>query len=106
MPRTKDFDSFLSQRRKEPEFEAAYRAELKAIRNVDKLVRELEGERKKQSITKQELSEQTGINASQIRRTLTASGGNPTLKTFLLLVHSLGLEVSLRPSSTRARVRH
>ncbi len=91
---------FVSERER-PDYEARVRA--LAARNL--LLSTLEREREEQGIAKKELAERTGLEASSVRRMLTAEMANPTTETAfrMLAVMGIGLEAIL-PSGERVAI--
>ncbi len=103
MQSSQSFDEFLTSARQEPEFESQFRAELSAIRIVDQLVNELDGVRQDAGLSKQDLAMRLQMNPAQVRRLFTKTGQNPTLKTFILVAQSMGLELALVKASAKSR---
>ena len=103
MNSSQSFDQFLTSARQDPDFEIQYQAELSAIRIVDQLVNELDGVRQDSGLSKQDLALRLQMNPAQVRRLFTKSGQNPTLKTFLLVAQSMGLELALVKASAKSR---
>jgi DNA-binding phage protein len=103
MNSSQSFDQFLTSARRDPDFEIEFQAELSAIRIVDQLVNELDGVRQDAGLSKQDLALRLQMNPAQVRRLFTKSGQNPTLKTFLLVAQSMGLELALVKASATSR---
>jgi DNA-binding phage protein len=103
MQSSQSFDEFLTSARQEPDFESQFQAELSAIRIVDQLVNELDGVRQDAGLSKQDLAMRLQMNPAQVRRLFTKTGQNPTLKTFILVAQSMGLELALVKASAKSR---
>lgn len=84
---------------------AGYEARVRTLAARNLLLSTLEGEREEQHIAKKELAERTGLEASSVRRMLTAEVANPTTDTALrmLAVMDIGLEAIL-PSGERVAI--
>jgi DNA-binding phage protein len=87
-----------------PEFGAQFESELRLIREIDRLVTELDASRELNGVSKRELADQIGVTDSQVRRLFSSPDKNPTLKSFLSMAAALGLEVQLVSSSESARI--
>ena len=74
---------------RDPEFASEYQRTLAAIRQVDEIVRELDGRRRELRLSKADLARMIGKNPAQIRRLFTA-GGNPEMQTISALTIALG----------------
>lgn len=98
------FDDQLRLELQDPEFGAQFESELRLIREIDRLVTELDASRELIGVSKRELADQIGVSDSQVRRLFSSPGKNPTLKSFLSIAAALGLEVQLVSSSDRARI--
>jgi DNA-binding phage protein len=70
---------------------------------VDQLVNELDAVRQDSGLSKQELALRLQMNPAQVRRLFTKTGQNPTLKTFILVAQSMGLELALVKASAKSR---
>jgi DNA-binding phage protein len=103
MKRT-SFDDQLRVELQDPEFQGQFESELKLIREIDRLVAELDAFRELNGVSKRELADQIGVSDSQVRRLFSNPDKNPTLKSFLSLASALGLEVQLVSSSASARI--
>lgn len=98
------FDDQLRLELQDQEFGAQFESELRLIREIDRLVAELDASRELNSMSKRELADQIGVSDSQVRRLFSSPDKNPTLKSFLSLASALGLEVQLVSSSESARI--
>lgn len=103
MQSSQSFDEFLTSARQDPGFESQFQAELSAIRIVDQLVNELDEVRQDVGLSKQDLALRLQMNPAQVRRLFTKTGQNPTLKTFILVAQSMGLELALVKASAKSR---
>lgn len=80
-----DFDEFLEEQLKDPEF----RAEWDALEPEFAIVQAMIDAREEAGMTQQKLSEMTGIAQSDISK-LESGNGNPTLRTLQRLAAGMG----------------
>lgn len=92
-----DFDEFLEEQLKDPEF----RAEYEALEPEFAIVQAMIDARKRTGLTQKELAERTGIAQSDISKFETG-GGNPSLKTLQRLAAGMGtvLHIEFRPTAS------
>ena len=81
-----DFQKYLEQQMKDPEFEA----EWKALEPEYQIMRAIVEARKKSHLTQQQLSQMTGINQADISK-LETGNCNPSLRTLNRLAEGLGM---------------
>jgi transcriptional regulator with XRE-family HTH domain len=84
-----DFQKYLEQQRKDPEFEA----EWKTLEPEYQIMRAIVEARKKSHLTQKQLSQMTGINQADISK-LETGNCNPSLRTLNRLAQ--GLDMRLR----------
>lgn len=101
MKRT-SLDDQLRVELQNPEFGAQFESELRLIREIDRLVTELDASRALNGVSKRELADQIGVTDSQVRRLFSSPDKNPTLKSFLSMAAALGLEIQLTRSKKAA----
>lgn len=89
-----DFDVFLEEQLKDPEF----RVEYEALEPEFAIVQAMIDARKKTGLTQKQLADRTGISQSDISKFETGSG-NPSLKTLQRLAAGMGavLHIEFRP---------
>ena len=92
-----DFDSFLEEQLKDPEF----RAEYEALEPEFAIVQAMIDARRKTGLTQKQLAERTGIAQSDISKFETG-GGNPSLRTLQRLAAGMGmvLHIEFRPTAS------
>ena len=90
-----NFDEFLEEQLKDPEF----RAEWDALQPERAIVQAMIDARRTTGMTQKQLAEKTGIAQSDISKLETGSG-NPSLKTLQRLAAGMGmvLHIEFRPS--------
>lgn len=90
-----DFDEFLEEQLKDPEF----RAEYEALEPEFAIVQAMIDARKKTGLTQKQLSEKTGITQSDISK-LENGDGNPSIKTLQRLAAGMDmvLHIEFRPT--------
>ena len=92
-----NFDEFLEEQLKDPEF----RAEWDALQPERAIVQAMIDARRTTGMTQKQLAEKTGIAQSDISK-LETGGGNPSLKTLQRLAAGMGmvLHIEFRPAAT------
>ena len=90
-----DFNDFLNEQLRDPEF----RAEYEALEPEFSIMQALIDARKASGLTQKQLSERTGITQADISRMETGNA-NPSLRTLQRLAAGLGLrmEIAFRPA--------
>jgi len=78
---------------------------VKALIARNRLLATLESVREAEKISKKELAERTGLDASSVRRTLTAETANPTTENAFLLLGAMGIRLeAVLPSGSRVEI--
>ncbi len=95
-------ERYIAEQKRDPEFRDAYEDAARRIRQVDELVRVLDGAREQQGLTKAELARRAGMAPEVVRRLFTAEGPNPTAATLIALADVLDVELVARPAQRRA----
>jgi len=90
-------NSFFAEQMDDPEYAAEVASERARIDAVDRILRQLDDERRRQGLSKAELARLADKKESFVRRLLTSDGSNPTLETVVALAHELKLDVTLQP---------
>ena len=85
-----DFDDFLKEQMKNPEFKAEY----DALEPEFAIIQAMIDARKETGITQKELSERTGITQADISK-LENGNANPSLRTLRRLAKGLGMKLKL-----------
>lgn len=85
-----DFDDFLNEQMKNPEFKAEY----DALEPEFAIIQAMIDARKETGITQKELSERTGITQADISK-LENGNANPSLRTLRRLAKGLGMKLKL-----------
>jgi len=103
------FDRDVDRDMRGPEYRAAYKLARARIDAIDSLVRDLDGARAAQDVSKAELARRMGVTPEVIRRLFSADSPNPTMKTVVgaaqALGHRIAIEPDPRPRPTRKRPR-
>lgn len=85
-----------------PEEREAYERRVKALVARNKLLTTLESVRESEKISKKTLAERAGLEASSVRRMLTAETANPTTENAFLLLDAMGIGLeAVLPSGNR-----
>lgn len=85
-----NFNDFLSEQLKDPEFKKEY----DALRPEFAIIQAIIDARKTAGLTQQELAEKTGITQGDISR-LESGNANPSLKTLQRLAAGMGMTLKL-----------
>ena len=94
---TKTFDSYLSEKLKNPELKQEY----DALEPEFAIVQAMINARKESGLTQKQLSDRTGITQADISR-LKSGNANPSLRTLQRLAEGLGMKLHvefIRPAS-------
>lgn len=84
---------------------ADYDRRVKALLARNKLLSTLESVRESQKISKKDLAERAGLDASSVRRMLTAETANPTTENAFLLLSAMGIKLeAVLPSGSRVEI--
>jgi DNA-binding phage protein len=84
---------------------ANYDRRVKALVARSNLLRTLESVREAEELTKKELAERAGLDASSVRRMLTAETANPTTENAFLLLGAMGIKLeAVLPSGNRVDI--
>lgn len=85
-----------------PEAKETYDRRVKALVARNKLLTTLESVRESEQISKKTLAERAGLDASSVRRLLTAETANPTTENAFLLLDAMGIRLeAVLPSGNR-----
>jgi DNA-binding phage protein len=85
-----------------PEAKGIYDHRVKALVARNKLLTTLESVRESEKISKKTLAERAGLDASSVRRLLTAETANPTTENAFLLLDAMGIKLeAVLPSGNR-----
>lgn len=81
---------------------ASYEAKVAALLARNTMLELIENQRDECHMSKKELAERAGLDASAVRRLLTAKTANPTSENFFRLMGALGIRVeAVTPSGER-----
>lgn len=84
---------------------ADYDRRVKALLARNKLLSTLESVRESQQISKKDLAERAGLDASSVRRMLTAETANPMTENAFLLLSAMGIKLeAVLPSGSRVEI--
>lgn len=97
-------DRRLARMLEDPEFEAEYERQRRAIAAIDEIVNRLDTLRVEHDLSKAELARAIDKNPASVRRLLTAKG-NPELATVVAIADALDADVVVVPRKKRARRR-
>lgn len=98
------YERYLNKRFPDPAAKDRFDREVAAIQAVAEMVNALETSREALSIKKSEVASKAGWKDPAVSRLLTASGSNPTLKTWLHLLAAMDLcaEIRFHPRSKKS----
>lgn len=83
----------------------AYERRVKALVARNKLLTTLESVRESEKISKKDLADRAGLDASSVRRLLTAETANPTTEIAFLLLGAMGIKLeAVLPSGSRVEI--
>ena len=99
-----DFDRYVAERMKDPEFKEEYQRQRRAIAAIDEIVNRLDALRVEHDLSKAELARAIDKNPASVRRLLTAKG-NPELGTVVAIADALDADVVVVPRKRRSRSR-
>ena len=85
-----DFDTYLQEQLKNPEF----RAEYEALEPEFTIMRAMVEARKNTGMTQKQLAEKSGINQADISK-MERGSGNPSLRTLQRLAAGMGMRLKL-----------
>lgn len=94
---------YLSEKLKDPDFEAAYKQAQSEIDQIDQIMRSLEQLRVEADISKAELARKIGRNDASVRRWLT-SESNPELRNVVAMLDAVGGELQVVPKDKSSRL--
>ncbi len=84
---------------------ASYDRRVKALVARNKLLSTLESVREEEKISKKDLADRAGLDASSVRRMLTAETANPTTENAFLLLSAMGIKLeAVLPSGSRVDI--
>lgn len=87
------------------EKKADYERRVKALVARNKLLSTLESVREAEKLSKKDLAERAGLDASSVRRMLTAETANPTTENAFLLLSAMGIKLeAVLPSGSRVDI--
>jgi DNA-binding phage protein len=82
-----------------------YDRRVKALVARNKLLATLESVRESEKISKKDLADRAGLDASSVRRMLTAETANPTTENAFLLLSAMGIKLeAVLPSGSRVDI--
>ena len=96
-PRT-GAERYLEWRRKDAEYDLAYRTSRRGIDQIDSIIRALDQRRCSLDLSKAELARRANLRPEVIRRLFSAESPNPTLATLVALVEALQMELAAEPT--------
>jgi hypothetical protein len=83
----------------------SYERRVKALVARNKLLTTLESVRESERISKKDLADRAGLDASSVRRLLTAETANPTTENAFLLFGAMGIKLeAILPSGSRVEI--
>ena len=84
---------------------ADYDRRVKALVARNKLLTTLESVRESEKISKKDLADRAGLDASSVRRMLTAETANPTTENAFLMLGAMGIKLeAVLPSGSRVNI--
>lgn len=104
MPKPSTHDAALSRLIPDRE-KAGYDRRVKALIARNQLLNMLEAVREEEKISKKELADRAGLDASSVRRMLTAETANPTTENAFLLLSAMDIKLeAILPSGARVAI--
>lgn len=104
MPKPSTHDAALSRLIPDGE-KAGYDRRVKALIARNQLLSMLEAVREEEKISKKELADRAGLDASSVRRMLTAETANPTTENAFLLLSAMDIKLeAILPSGARVAI--
>ncbi|HVD39453.1 MAG TPA: helix-turn-helix transcriptional regulator [Solirubrobacterales bacterium] len=104
MPKANAHDAALSRLIPHDE-KADYDRRVKALVARNTLLSMLETAREEGKLSKKELADRAGLDASSVRRMLTAETANPTTENAFLLLSAMGIKLeAILPSGARVAI--
>lgn len=104
MPKTTVHDAALSRLIPAGE-KAAYDRRVEALVARNQLISTLDAVREEEKLSKKELADRAGLDASSVRRLLTAETANPTTENAFLLLSAMGIKLeAVLPSGSRVSI--
>lgn len=84
---------------------AGYDRRVKALVARNRLLSTLESVREAEKLSKKDLADRAGLDASSVRRMLTAETANPTTENAFLLLSAMGIKLeAVLPSGSRVDI--
>jgi ribosome-binding protein aMBF1 (putative translation factor) len=84
---------------------SSYARRVKALVARNKLLTTLESVRESEKLSKKDLADRAGLDASSVRRMLTAETANPTTENAFLLLDAMGIKLeAVLPSGSRVEI--
>lgn len=90
-------ERYLSGRKDDPEYRAAYVAARRRIDQIDSIINVLDERRCTLELSKAELARRANLRPEVIRRLFSAENPNPTLSTLVALAEALEMEFTAEP---------
>ncbi len=104
MPKASAHDAALSRLIPSGE-KVDYERRVKALVARNTLLNMLEAAREEGQLSKKELADRAGLDASSVRRMLTAETANPTTENAFLLLSAMGIKLeAILPSGARVAI--
>lgn len=96
------YERYRAERMADPQFEAEYERQSRAITAIDEIISRLDTLRVEHDLSKADLARAIDKNPASVRRLLTAKG-NPELATVVAIADALDADVVVVPRRNAAR---
>lgn len=87
-------ERYLEERLSDPEYGEAYDRARRRIAQIDNVIRALDAQRERLSLSKAELARRADMPPEAVRRLFSAERPNPTLHTLAAIADALGLDLT------------
>lgn len=87
-------ERYLEERLSDPEYREAYERARHRIAQIDNVIRALDAQRERLSLSKAELARRADMPPEAVRRLFSAERPNPTLHTLAAIADALGLDLT------------
>ncbi len=96
------FDELRARYAETPEEKEEYEREVRRVVFVRKLLMAIDSQRESVGLSKAELARRIGADPSVVRRLFSSEAANPTLKTVVVMLTALNIDVEIRPAASPA----
>ncbi len=98
------YEQYRKERLRDPEFKEHYERHRAEIDAIDSILSEIEKRRVALGLSKADLARLVGKKPESVRRLLSGRIANPTLTTVIEMTGVMGMEVSVKPTVSVAKM--